>query len=95
MAPVVIEKVNGKDVTCLEIGPPGLDAADVATASASGARRRALEVDFTPTTEGSSRLGMLRRVAGPDGVVAIWSPARWSPFPTWLTSRDHRDRLRR
>jgi preprotein translocase subunit SecD len=72
MAPVVAEKVDGNEVACLQVGPPGLDADDVATASArldrSGGR---WEVEFALTTEGASRLSALRRDADPDGQVAI------------------------
>ena len=72
MAPVVAEKVDGEEVACLHVGPPGLDVNDVATANArqEGAGGR-WEVEFTLTTEGSSRLSALRRDRAPDGHVAI------------------------
>jgi hypothetical protein len=71
MAPVVAEKVDGKEVACLHVGPPGLDADDVASASAREERAGGWVVEFTLTTEGSSRLSALRRDAAPDGHVAI------------------------
>ena len=72
MAPVVAEKVDGKEVACLQVGPPGLDADDVATASARQDQAGGhWEVEFTLSTEGSSRLSALRRDAAPDGHVAI------------------------
>lgn len=72
MAPVVAEKVDGKEVACLLVGPPGLDADDVATASARQDRAGGhWEVEFTLTTEGATRWSLLRRDADPDGHVAI------------------------
>lgn len=83
MAPVVAERVDGKEVACLHVGPPGLDADDVDTASVREERVGGRwEVEFTLTTEGSSRLSALRRDAGPDGHVAIVVDGHVASVPT-------------
>jgi preprotein translocase subunit SecD len=92
-------------------GPPGLDADDVATASARQERGGGRwEVEFTLTAEGSSRLGMFRRDSGPEGRVALLvdgqvvavpiladGPAAGGivPGPDEATARRLVDRLRR
>lgn len=96
MAPAVIEKVDGREVACLQVGPPGLTLTTSPPPAPIRSEAERWEVEFTLTTEGSFRLGMLCRDAGPDGVVAILGDGQVVSVSNLADGpRVHRDRLRR
>jgi len=72
LSPIVVERRDGQDVACYQVGPPELDADDVASATARQNRGTGLwDVEFTLTTEGLVRLGGLLREVGAGGQIVI------------------------
>lgn len=72
LSPTVAERRDGQDVACFQVGPPALDAGDVATATARQNRGTGLwEVEFTLTAEGAARFGGLAREVGAGGQIVI------------------------
>jgi len=72
LSPVVVERRDGQDVACYQVGPPELDADDVATATARQNPGTGIwDVEFTLTTEGVARFGGLYNEVGAGGQIVI------------------------
>jgi len=72
LSPIVVERRDGQDVACYQVGPPELDADDVATATARQNRGTGLwDVEFTLTTEGVARFGGLFHEVGVGGQIVV------------------------
>lgn len=72
LSPIVVERRDGQDVACYQVGPPELDADDIATATARQNRGTGLwDVEFTLTAEGVGRFGGLLHEVGAGGQIVI------------------------
>jgi len=72
LSPIAVERRDGQDVACYQVGPPELDADDVAAATARQNRGTGLwDVEFTLTIEGVARFGGLFQEVGAGGQTVI------------------------
>jgi hypothetical protein len=86
-AAVLPEVREGEEVACFEVGPPGLEASDVARARAGADQAGGLwHVELTLSARGASRADALARMVGAGGQLAVVVDGRVVSAPVLATS---------